>query len=1332
MNKNRVITRNPTLNQSELLNGCDLLIDSGADTFVVGKHGFVTEIIEGVSVSAQGFSDAQPQLEDLPIVNAVYAYDDENSGEVILLEVNHCIYLGSQKNDAIACPNQMRVHGVHVDDRPRSLFPNEKNAQSILVNDITLPLKMRGPLVYLPVRRPSLPELNNDNLRVLELTSPHGWDPYAEDTISTQNMLHFTYGCKISTFLSKNSRLLGRLLSSHKRNLSPSILAARWGIGIETARLTLNATYQEYTRSTDNLHRRFKTARVHSRYRQLHGPFSQFYTDVLFFNVQSIRGNTCGQVYFNRARFYKFYPLKSKRDSHTTLIPLIEMAGIPSGMHSDRAPDLIAGKYRSILQKYRIRSTTVESNSPWQNRAEGEGVKPIKKLGNWLLHRRQAPLRLWDYAYEHAASILTLTCTPNIVFGEQTGYQIITQLKPDISQYASFDFYSWVWHWDETLKVKKLGRWLGVAETVGPVMTFWILPVSCTPIPRSSVILVQPHELQDKSIQSLLTTFTDTVNIKIGDNTKYVIPTTSSSSQISLNPPEIVNDKWDGDSSMLPFEPTSEESAMEQLDEFIGSQIPFETKNGPALVKVISRKRHSDGSLIGSRHNEPKLDSRIYSVQFPDGHFEEYSANVLHESLSSQLDDQGYDTGHIKEICGYRFDSHMLSKANAYVYSKNGNKSPVITTKGCDIRIRWRDESTTWVPMNVIKNCEPLLLAEYAERMNISHEPVFNWWVKYTLKKKPRLLSKLQTAYHKNNLKFGLEVPKNYKDALAIDARNNNHFWRDAIDKEMTNVKVAFKFLGHGMPPPVGFTHIRCHIIFDVKMDLTRKARFVAGGHMTAPPSSMTYASVVSRESVRIAFLLAALNNCEILAGDIGNAYLNAYTSEKIYYRAGQEWGKALEGTVCVIVRALYGLKSSANAWRTHFCNTLHKDMGFQYSYADNDFWMKQDTRPDGTSYYTYILVYVDDVLIISHDPSFYMQQLKSKYFVKPDSVGPPKIYLGAEIKKTNDRRGKPAWSSSSNKYVKEAITVVKQRMTSMDMAFTTSSKNAVNPFSNTKYRPELDFTTYCTEKEHHFFQQLIGILRWMIELGRIDILTEVSLMSRYLAQPRIGHLQQVLHIFAFLNSNECPELCFDPTKLNITEPTILPQERAEAKAKVMRSMYPDAIDFLPPNMPPALGKSVQINAFVDADHAGELTTRRSQTGILIYGNMAPLIWFSKRQNTVEASTFGSEFVAMRVLVEMLIALRYKLRMFGVPIDGPCNVFCDNQSVTNSSMRAESTLKKKHLSISYHQAREAVACGVMLVFYEHSKSNHADLFTKVLNHLDRRRIMGYICGKTTS
>ena len=72
-------------------------------------------------------------------------------------------------------------------------------------------------------------------------------------------------------------------------------------------------------------------------------------------------------------------------------------------------------------------------------------------------------------------------------------------------------------------------------------------------------------------------------------------------------------------------------------------------------------------------------------------------------------------------------------------------------------------------------------------------------------------------------------------------------------------------------------------------MDLTRKAKFITEGHMTAPPTRMTYASVVSRESVRIAFLLDALNDIDMLTCDIGNAYLNAYTTEKIYYRAGTE-----------------------------------------------------------------------------------------------------------------------------------------------------------------------------------------------------------------------------------------------------------------------------------------------------------------------------------------------------------------------------------------------------------------------------------------------------------
>jgi hypothetical protein len=149
--------------------------------------------------------------------------------------------------------------------------------------------------------------------------------------------------------------------------------------------------------------------------------------------------------------------------------------------------------------------------------------------------------------------------------------------------------------------------------------------------------------------------------------------------------------------------------------------------------------------------------------------------------------------------------------------------------------------------------------------------------------------------------------------------------------------------------------------------------------------------------------------------------------------------------------------------------------------------------------------------------------------------------------------------------------------------------------------------------------------------------------------------------------------------------------------------------------MPEPRGKEVDISCFVDADHAGNRVTRRSHTGIIIFCNLAPVVWYSKRQNTVETSTFGSEFIALRIAVELIESLRYKLRMFGVPLAGPARVFCDNESVVKSSTYAESSLKKKHCSIAYHRVREAIAAGKLLVYYESTKTNLADLLTKPLS-----------------
>ena len=138
------------------------------------------------------------------------------------------------------------------------------------------------------------------------------------------------------------------------------------------------------------------------------------------------------------------------------------------------------------------------------------------------------------------------------------------------------------------------------------------------------------------------------------------------------------------------------------------------------------------------------------------------------------------------------------------------------------------------------------------------------------------------------------------------------------------------------------------------------------------------------------------------------------------------------------------------------------------------------------------------------------------------------------------------------------------------------------------------------------------------------------------------------------------------------------------------------------------------IHYFVEANHAGDNTTRRSMAGILIFCNRSPIIWHSKRQNGVETLTFGSDFTAMKNCVELIAAIRYKLRMFGVPIYGSTDIFCDNEAVYKNASTHKSQFRKKHHSISYKMIREVVASGACRMSKEDTETNLSDLFTKLL------------------
>lgn len=344
------------------------------------------------------------------------------------------------------------------------------------------------------------------------------------------------------------------------------------------------------------------------------------------------------------------------------------------------------------------------------------------------------------------------------------------------------------------------------------------------------------------------------------------------------------------------------------------------------------------------------------------------------------------------------------------------------------------------------------------------------------------------------------------------------------------------------------------------------------------------------------------------------------------------------------------------------------------------------------------------------------MKEIGKRFEIKNNDYGPPKIYLGAGISKfTIPNDGDQVWSMDSKQYVKAAVQTVKDLLAEDGRELRGGKGSHHGPLP-TNYQPELDATKECGEEHSSRYRQIIGILRWAIELGRMDILLEVSLMSQFQAAPREGHLEALYLIVHYLEKHPMKRVLFDPAMPKIDESSFAQYDWTE--------FYGDVKEEDPPNMPEPLGNPVTISCFVDANHAGNKVTRRSHTGIILLLNNAPITVFSKRQNTVESSTYGSELVAMRIARDLISALRIKLKCFGIPILGPANVFCDNEAVYKNTSRPESTLTKKHNAINYHICREAVAAGIMRVAKEDTHTNIADAFTKLLPYSKKMELLG--------
>ena len=272
-------------------------------------------------------------------------------------------------------------------------------------------------------------------------------------------------------------------------------------------------------------------------------------------------------------------------------------------------------------------------------------------------------------------------------------------------------------------------------------------------------------------------------------------------------------------------------------------------------------------------------------------------------------------------------------------------------------------------------------------------------------------------------------------------------------------------------------------------------------------------------------------------------------------------------------------------------------------------------------------------------------------------------------------------------------------------------------------YRPEIDVTPELEPGEASYYASLIGILRWMVELGRVDICTEVSMMSSHLALPRKGHLETIFHMFAHLKKKHNSEMVFDPSDPDMDEGDFPREDWSLSIYGDVNEELPQTKPFEesgPGDMPEPRGRGFRMRVYVDCDLGGELVTRRSRTGFAVFLNNAPIYWMSKKQGSCEVSTFGSEFTAMKQAVEYVRGLRYKLRMLGIPCDEPTFFYGDNKSVLSNTTVPASTLKKKMNSLSYHFVREGCARDEWRTAYVNTNDNVADLLTKPLPSGEKR------------
>ena len=1003
-----------------------------------------------------------------------------------------------------------------------------------------------------------------------------------------------------------------------------------------------------------------------------------FSTDTFFSSTTGINGETMVQLFVgNKSQLVVPYGMKQESEGPTKLEEFIRDWGAPDRIFRDNSKMQNSAAWKKIERIYQIKQATCEPDNQHQNPAERK-IQTVKNGVNRIMDRTMTPKFAWFECLEYFCAILNVSATPSI--GDKTPLEVSLGYTADISPYIAYEWWEPVYYLDYEdpsfpQSREKIGRFCGPVPNCGDMLTF-------------KIYVKETHKIIHRSVLRSAKDDKGQPNLRAA-NPNYSVEDDNGSNISDIDYTEELH-AISNDNADIPIDVVDSERKMQDNIISLNDLVKHASDNGVSLEQHIP---------------DPK---ELMSFTFPMEH-----EGLMQRAVVKELPpDKSQATIELTDGSRHLIDYHLLiEKFNTpeedgnqiFTFSDIGGHKSI---KGVwHVLVHWdgHDYKPTWEPLSIMKDADPITLAMYAKKKGLTSKKGWKWAKRIKvdgtkLIRQARRIYKVKKQFAAVKYKFGVQVPSTGAQAMALDKENGDHLWEEAITKEINQLLdlETFNILERGEKAPEDHTFVSLIIVFDVKHDGRRKARIVAGGHMTDTNTEDVYTSLVGQDGVRMVTYIADANNLKLMVGDVGNAYLNGYTREKVWVKFGPEFGPELAGRVGIIHKGLYGLKTSSARWGEHFADTL-RTLNWTESKGETDVWMRKKNNK-----YEYMAVYCDDLIVASENPEQVLEEIKKFYIVR--GIGEPDYYLGAEYGRVRGDYTESGVTSSwsAKTYLKNVIDKIEKVVGHL--------RTYTIPM-DPEYHPELDESAMVVGNDISIYRMLIGSAIWAITLGRVDIVYATTMLARYNNGPREGHLDAMKKLFGYLKGHLKGKIVYDTRELDTSKATFLEID----KLNWVRMYGENLEEELPPDMPEPLMREIQITIYFDASFGSDLLTRRSVTGMIVFINGTPVRWYCKKQNTVETATYGSELVAGRIACETAIEYRYKARMMGLKIKGPVLLLGDNMSVIQNCSLPSSMLKKKHNAIAYHRIRECVAMGIVRLGHVGSDNNLSDICTKALH-----------------